>query len=103
MKAIILDTIYRSRDKDLNTKIKRVLKDGVRLYSIYRKDKEIRRTEEFKLLARMLKEQTHKHGIKVSKEIAPDSLQNPTDPDATYRRKGKKKHIGYTANLRREV
>ncbi|HAJ33114.1 MAG TPA: hypothetical protein DCK79_07045 [Candidatus Atribacteria bacterium] len=32
------DTIYRSRDKDLNTKIKKVLKDGVRLYSIYRKD-----------------------------------------------------------------
>ena len=47
----------------------------------------------------MLKEQTHKHGIKVSKEIAPNSLQNPTDPDATYRRKGEKKHIGYTANI----
>lgn len=36
------DTIYRSRDKDLNNRIKKVLKDGVRLYSIYRKDKEIR-------------------------------------------------------------
>lgn len=89
------DTIYRSRDKDLNTKIKKVLKDGVRLYSIYRKDKEIRRTEEFKLLARMLKEQKGKS----SKNISPDSLQNPTDPDATYRKKGKKKHIGYTANI----
>jgi len=89
------DTIYRSRDKDLNTKIKKVLKDGVRLYSIYRKDKEIRRTEEFKLLSRMLKEQKGKS----SKNISPDSLQNPTDPDATYRRKGKKKHIGYTANI----
>jgi hypothetical protein len=88
------DTIYRSRDKDLNTKIKKVLKDGVRLYSIYRKDKEIRRTEEFKLLARMLKEQKRS-----SKHISPDSLQNPTDPDATYRKKGKKKHIGYTANI----
>jgi len=47
------DTIYRSRDKDLNTKIKKVLKDGVRLYSISRKDKEIRKTGEFKLLVRM--------------------------------------------------
>jgi len=45
------DTIYRSRDKDLNTKIKKVLKDGVRLYFIYRKDKEIRRTEELNSLA----------------------------------------------------
>ena len=89
------DTIYRSRDKDLNTKIKKVLKDGVRLYSIYRKDKEIRKTKEFKLLSRMLKEQKGKS----SKHISPSSLQNPTDPDATYRKKGKKKHIGYTANL----
>jgi len=89
------DTIYRSRDKDLNTKIKKVLKDGVRLYSIYRKDKEIRKTKEFKLLARMLKEQKGKS----SKHISPNSLQNPTDPDATYRKKGKKKHIGYTANI----
>lgn len=89
------DTIYRSRDKDLNTKIKRVLKDGVRLYSIYRKDKEIRKTKEFKLLRRMLKEQKGKS----SKNISPKSLQNPTDPDATYRKKEKKKHVGYTANL----
>jgi len=66
------DTIYRSRDKDLNTKIKKVLKDGVRLYSIYRKDKEIRKTKEFKLLSRMLKEQKRS-----SKHISPDSLQNP--------------------------
>jgi hypothetical protein len=53
------------------------------------------KTEEFKLLARMLKEQKGKS----SKNISPNSLQNPTDPDATYRKKGKKKHIGYTANL----
>jgi len=93
------DTIYRSRDKDLNTKIKRVLKDGLKLYSLYRKNREIKQTEEFKLLARMLKEQTRKGRIKPSLEIAPNSLQNPTDPDATYRKKGKKKHIGYTANI----
>jgi hypothetical protein len=93
------DTIYRSRDKDLNSKIKRVLKDGLKLYFLSRKNKEISKTEEFKLLSRMLKEQTRKGGIKTSLEIAPDSLQNPTDPDATYRKKGKKKHIGYTVNL----
>jgi hypothetical protein len=47
------DTIYRARDKDLNSKIKRVLKDGLKLYSIY-KNKEMIKTEEFKLLGRML-------------------------------------------------
>jgi len=34
-----------------------------------------------------------------SKHISPATLQNPTDPDAIYRKKGKKKHIGYTASL----
>ena len=93
------DTIYRAKDKDLNSKIKKVLKDGLKLYFLYRKNKEISKTEDFKLLTRMLKEQTRKGRIKLSKEIAPDSLQNPTDPDATYSKKGKKKHIGYTANI----
>jgi len=51
------NTIYRSRDKDLNSKIKKVLKDGKRLYHLYKKDRKIRKTEEFKLLVRMLKEQ----------------------------------------------
>jgi len=89
------DTIDRARDEDLNGKIKKVLKDGLRLYHLYRKNKEIKQTEEFKLLSRMLKEQKGKS----SKRIAPHSLQNPTDPDATYRKKGKQKHIGYTANM----
>jgi len=92
------DTIYRSRDKDLNSKIKKVLKNALKLHSLYRNN-EISKSEEFKLLGRMLKEQTRKGSIKPSKEISPDSLQNPTDPDATYRKKGKKKHIGYTANI----
>jgi len=68
------DTIYRARDKDLNSKIKKVLKDGLKLYLLYGKDKKISNTEEFKLLSRMLKEQTRKGRIKPSKEIAPDSL-----------------------------
>ena len=77
------DTIYRSRDKDLNSKIKRVPKDDSKLYSLSKKNKEISKTEEFTLLSRLLKEQTQKGSIKSSKTISPDSLQNPTDPDAT--------------------
>jgi len=50
------DTIYRSRDKDLNSKFKAVLKDALKLHSLYR-DNEIKDTEEFKLLCWMLKEQ----------------------------------------------
>src|SRR5690625_6162080 len=33
------------------------------------------------------------------KEIAPHSLQNSSDPDAMYRKKGGKKHVGYSLNL----
>jgi len=93
------DTIYRVRDKDLNSKIKKVLKDGLKLYPLYRKNKEVSKTAEFKLLSRLLKEQTEKGRIKPSGQIAPDSLQNPTDPETTYRRVGKKRQIGYSANL----
>ena len=88
------DTIYRAHDKDLNSKIKRVLQDGLRLYHLYSQNKEMKQTEECKPL-RMLQEQKGK----ASKPIAPHSLQNPTVSDATYRKKGKQKHIGYTANL----
>ena len=53
--------------------------------SSLRKNKEINKTEEFKLLSRMLKEQTRKGGIKPSREISPDSLQNPEEKYCLYR------------------
>ena len=37
--------------------------------------------------------------LKPSKKISPNSIQNPTDPDAIYRTKGKKKYTGYVANI----
>ena len=74
------DTIYRSKDKNLNTRIKKVLKEGVKFYLLHRKDKEIRKTIEFKLLSSMLKEQKRS-----SKHISPNSLQNFTNPDSIYR------------------
>ena len=36
---------------------------------------------------------------KDSRSIKPDSLQNPSDPDATYRKKAGENHIGYVANV----
>ena len=50
------DTIYRSKDKDLNSKLKIVLADALELYSLYRGNEAIKETEEFKLLCRILKE-----------------------------------------------
>jgi hypothetical protein len=64
------DTIYRSKNKDLNSKLKMVLTDALKLYSLYRGNEAIKETEEFKLLSRMLKEQTEQGNIKPSKDIA---------------------------------
>ena len=36
---------------------------------------------------------------KDNKEILPTSLQNPTDPDATFRNKSGKRNTGYTGNI----
>ena len=38
-------------------------------------------------------------GLKEPDEISSDSIQNPHDVDATYRRKGSESHCGYKANI----
>ena len=94
------DTIYRCKDKSIDSKLKVVTPDAMELYYLY-KGTPVEETEEFINLSRMLGEQTQKSGteLKPAKEIAPDSLQNPTDPDATFRRKGKKEDVGYVGNI----
>lgn len=96
------DIIYRCKDKDIQTKLNTVIADAIELYYLF-KDTAIESSEDFHILTRMLGEQTRqtdeKAELKPAKEISPKSLQNPTDPDATYRKKGKKGYIGYVANV----
>ena len=68
----------------------------------FRGHPEISRMKEYRLMARLLSEQCEviegdpqKTVLKKPREIPADSLQNPSDPDATYGRKGK----GYKASL----
>ena len=95
------NTIYRCKDKDIDSKMNTVITDAVKLFYLYQ-GQTIEETEEFKTLSRMIGEQTQNSGdvleLKPSKEIDSESLQNPTDLDATYRFKGKG-HIGYVANV----
>jgi len=51
------------------------------------------------LLARMLADQTEDGQLKPNKQISPQSLQNPSDEDATFRRKAGKGHQGYVGNF----
>jgi len=96
------DTIYRCKDKDLETKLNTLTADAIELYYLCLATN-IEETEDFKILSRMMGEQTQlKDGnleLKPAKEISPESLQNPTDPDATYRRKANDDYIGYVANV----
>lgn len=64
---------------------------------------------EYGLLERCLSEQTVVEGEKRRLRTKEDGgmnssiLQNPSDPDATYREKAKKQHRGYVANLEESV
>jgi len=103
------ETIYKTRDKDIETKLEFLLKHSQMLYrASLRSSASIEKTEEFKTLKRMLGEQTDnddfdnlKPGelkIKDGQDLNSDILQNPSDPDATYRLKYGP-NIGYTANV----
>lgn len=96
------DVIYRSRDEEVPDRMEQAATDAAELFELFCKT-ELARTEEFELLERMLAEQTQeREGRRVliaAKEVSPDSLQNPTDKDATYRTKGGNQHVGYTGNI----
>lgn len=98
------ETIYRTQDSETNSKLTFLLKHSQMLYNICSQASEaITTLESYQHLVRMLKEQTNTDinnnlTAKAGKEIASTSLQNPTDPDATYRKKYGD-NIGYTANI----
>jgi len=94
--------IYHNRAEDRAAKIQSIIEDGAAL--IERLGEEGGELPEYALVKRMLEDQSTMDGegkrtTKNNKSIAPDSLQNPSDPDATYRKKAGEGHIGYTANV----
>ncbi|MDO9574859.1 MAG: transposase [Candidatus Contubernalis sp.] len=96
------ETIYRTRDVESESKLSFLLKQSHELHKAGSLAGEtVTETEEFQLLTRMLTEQVTQDETpspKLGKDISANSLQNPTDPDATYRKKYKD-NIGYVANV----
>lgn len=95
--------LYHNRSEDTESKTDQVLKDAALIISACgsRYDE----YSEYQLLLRALREQT-KTGddgktILKGKDDGMDStvMQNPADPDATYRSKAGKEHRGYVANV----
>lgn len=94
--------IYHNTTENRAAQIQRILEDGDLI--IGRLGEEGALLPEYSLVQRLLEEQstmdtTGKRQMKSNKEISPSSLQNPSDPEATYRKKNDEGHIGYVGNI----
>jgi hypothetical protein len=94
--------IYHRRNEDISTRLEQVIADAVKL--VEELGESFFELPEYQLLLRVLYEQADintdgKIIPKDKKNISPDSLHNPSDPDATYRSKARQSHIGYVGNF----
>jgi len=95
--------IYHNRSENTEDKIKQILKDCSTALSLIGEDYE---SGSYILLKRVLGEQTvtmedgsYRLRTKEDGEMDGNILQNPSDPDATFRIKAGKQHRGYSANF----
>src|SRR5659263_232304 len=95
------NTLYRTPGEQVGTVLERVAADAVELLELCGEAYED--LKEYQLLKRVVKEQTidenGKIKVKSKAEITTDSLQNPSDEDATFREKVGEKHKGYVGNF----
>lgn len=95
--------VYHDKSTPQNEKIQKIINDAVALLPKCKDEYE--QTDDYQLLQRAINEQTKKDDkgncIPKNKEdrMPSDILQNPSDPDATYRSKAGKSHKGYSANI----
>ena len=96
--------IYHNRSTDTDTRIGRVIADAAKLRENCNGGFD--NMSEFQLLLRVLKEQTIENPdgtirLRTKEDGGMNSgmLQNPSDPDATYREKAGKQYRGYVANV----
>lgn len=95
--------MYHQRSTDTDERLQVILKDAdtiIRLCS-----GKYDTVQAYELLVRCLSEQTIVEGgnrrlrEKIDGGMNSEMLQNPSDPDATFRKKAGKEHRGYAANL----
>jgi hypothetical protein len=88
---------YRLDKEEVLARLEEVTADAILLYELAGELCNI--YDEYLILGRLLNDQTRGGKLKPGKEVSPNSLQNPSDEDATFRRKGSKQHQGYVANI----
>ncbi|NCC85875.1 MAG: transposase [Clostridia bacterium] len=93
------DTLYRTPSSEAGSKLEAALTDALRLLALT--GEAYGDLSEYQQLKRLAAEQTEEteQGWKLREKISPQSLQNPSDEDATYREKAGKKHKGYVGNF----
>jgi len=100
-------TFYHQRNEVLEDKIQKLLNDSDALLKACSSGFED--VLEYELFIRCLSEQTivedGKRRLRTKKDGIMNStmLQNPSDPEATYRNKAGKVHRGYAANIEESV
>lgn len=96
------ERIYRCKDTEVSARLTEIISDALEMQKIV-SNTFLESSDKANLLSRVIEEQSEDtpEGIrpKDSKEISPESLQSPKDPDATYRTKAGKKHVGYVGNV----
>lgn len=95
--------IYYCKSEDVAPRLEKALREAVKVKGAMH-DESWHGFPEYQMLARALAEQGKADGdgepiLKEKGEIAATSLQNPSDPDATYRSKAGKGHKGYVGNV----
>ena len=97
--------IYHNKDDSSEIKTAAVLRDAGKLLSSI--PESYTETSEWILLKRVISEQTvEENGVlrlKTKEEGLSGVMQNPADPEATFRRKAGENNIGYSANLVEDV
>jgi len=88
---------YRLDKDEVMTRLEEVTADALLVYELCGEGFE--GINEYQLLSRMLNDQTADGQLKPNKEISPQSLQNSSDEDATFRRKAGEQYQGYVANV----
>ena len=92
------EQIYRLKKEDIPEKTAQLLKESLALYK--QVPDALKDSQAFKNLARLIEEQTDEcHSPKDDKDQSGSNMQNPSEPDATYRRKGNTPSVGYTVNI----
>jgi len=90
-------TIYRAKPEEVGARLESAVADAIALKALCGDG--FGDCPAYSLLSRMLDDQTEGGKLKDGKDVEPTSLQNPSDPDATFRRKAGKKHTGYVGNI----